>query len=166
MKIGIRPIGRESESILQKIFEATPDYFLKVDGVLPQKHFAKKEMESMPPVEKRAPAYEKQYCIISLDGKDMGALELHKNHPKEGISYIGLLLITPEYQGKGLGRTIYTECEKYIKKMGTQEIRIAVHERNDVTPFWEKMGFASNGHVSQWQGEKISGKIMEMTKPI
>lgn len=163
-EIEIKKVGEEAEHIVQKIFEATPDYFLKVEGSVVEKHFARKEMQDFP--KKMISSYEKIYCLVLYKGEPIGVLDLHKNHPQEKIGYIGLLLLDENHQRRGLGKKIYAEIEKFILKLGIKEIRIAIHEKNDVTPFWEKMGFAPNGHSRIWQGEKTSGKITEFAKSL
>jgi RimJ/RimL family protein N-acetyltransferase len=161
----LKRIGLESAPIVQKIFEASPTYFRRVDGSEVMPHFAEKEITDA--AKKQSPTYEKVFLLASLNGAPIGVVDLHKDHPARGKTYIGLLLLDESFQGKGLGRAVYVAAEKYARAdLGAQTLVLGVSVANDVLTFWEKMGFTPNGRTYIWKGEKIESQVIEMEKSI
>lgn len=147
------------------IFEASPEYFRKVDGMEPSLEVAKQYFTEKP--SKPDPKHFKEFFIIQKDGEDIGVVELHGNNPKEGITYLGLLLIHEDQFGSGLGRKCYELAEDYVRR-GYQHkmIRLGVSDENDVSPFWRKMGFAPNGDRYEWQGADKKAYVTEFEKTL
>lgn len=165
MKFEIKRVGLESVDLIQKILESSPIYFRKVDGCQVQPHFAKRELTDGP--EKRSAIYEKCFSLIIGDGLPIGVADLHKNHPAQGIVYLGLLLLDENFHGEGLGRKAYGAVEEFAKiHLDANKMRLGVSDRNQVTDFWLKMGFVPNGHTYVWKGEKVESVVMEMDKEL
>lgn len=60
--------------------------------------------------------------------------------------YIKDVVVRPEYQGKGLGRTLINELLKFINDNGIKETSVFVELAAvpDKMPFYEKLGFTTN----------------------
>lgn len=60
--------------------------------------------------------------------------------------YIKDVVVDPEYQGKGLGRTLIDELLKYISENGVSGTSVFVElaAMPDKIPFYEKFGFSAN----------------------
>ncbi|MCM1022539.1 MAG: GNAT family N-acetyltransferase [Prevotella sp.] len=60
--------------------------------------------------------------------------------------YIKDVVVRPEYQGRGIGRTLIDELLKYINANGVQgtEIFVELCAMPDKIPFYEKFGFSAN----------------------
>ena len=60
--------------------------------------------------------------------------------------YIKDVVVHPDYQGRGLGKTLIGEILEYINANGAEETEIAVElcAMPDKIPFYEKFGFAAN----------------------
>lgn len=60
--------------------------------------------------------------------------------------YIKDVVVRPEYQGRGIGRTLIDELLKYINANGVQDTEIFVElcAMPDKIPFYEKFGFSAN----------------------
>ena len=52
---------------------------------------------------------------------------------------VGRVIVLPEYRGKGMGRLVITEAEKWIRELGYQVIR--VDSRTVAVGFYEKQGY-------------------------
>jgi RimJ/RimL family protein N-acetyltransferase len=103
--------------------------------------------------------------IIEYNDEPVGVLDVHANHPEEGVCYLGLLLIKEGLFGRGLGKACYEFSEDYIKRsLGCNKIRLGISDENDVSGFWIKMGFEFNGKTYEWKGEAKTANVKEFDK--
>ena len=60
--------------------------------------------------------------------------------------YIKDVVVRPEYQGKGIGKTLINELLKFINNNGIKDTHIFVELAAvpDKMPFYEKLGFTTN----------------------
>ncbi len=145
------------------VLEQAPEYFKKVEGTIVTKEVAQREIESKP--SKLNAKYEKKFLVVYGAEKPIGVIELHLNHPNESTAYIGLLLLIEEIQSQGMGRMIYEKLESICKeKFNINKIALGVSDDNDVSVFWQKMGFSFNGFTYIWKGLKKDTKVQEMEK--
>ena len=152
---------------VQRIFEASPTYFKRVEGVRSLDGMAIKEMTDSPPKEKQQPSYRKVFCLLLFDDEPVGVLDIHKDHPEVGICYLGLFLLTEEQHGRGIGSAFYHICEQFIQsEFGSTSIRLGVNECNDVEGFWSHVGFKRNGRTYIWKGSNKESQVFEMEKPL
>ena len=141
MDIKLQICGPEQEEIVQEIFEETPEYFYNTERIQVTKGLAKKEMQDLPPAEKRSSSYKKIFCLMIRDNQPIGVVDLHVNHPHKGSVYIGLFMVRGPMQKKGLGKEAYQVVERYIRKdLLAKKILLGVSEENDVETFWQKNG--------------------------
>ena len=59
-----------------------------------------------------------------------------------GSVILGRVVILPEYRGRGLGRMVVTEAEKWIAESGYKTVFI--DSRLEVTEFYSKLGYISD----------------------
>ena len=67
-----------------------------------------------------------------------------------GVKYVFVSYVytKPEYRGKGVGRFLYENLEKYCKKNGISEIILDVHVKNPGSAeFHKKLGFESRVNI-------------------
>jgi GNAT superfamily N-acetyltransferase len=62
-------------------------------------------------------------------------------------SYLGLLSVAPELQGKGLGRRLVNAAEEYSRKTGCRamDLRIISPRVGDLLPFYKHLGYVEAG---------------------
>jgi GNAT superfamily N-acetyltransferase len=71
-----------------------------------------------------------------------GVLDIVRGYPEESAWFLGLLLLTPELRGRGLGERIYRRVEEWVREQGAATIHLGVLERNpDARRFWERLGY-------------------------
>ena len=60
--------------------------------------------------------------------------------------YIKDVIVRPEYQGKGIGRTMINEIFRFINDHGVEgtDIFVELCAMPDKIPFYEKFGFSAN----------------------
>lgn len=153
----------DQQRLVLSIFESAPTYFLSVEGCLPSLHTVSEAILGKP--SKTKEEYRKEFLILRDQGKAIGTVELHLNYPDLSHAYIGLLLLREELQGRGLGRACYEAVEKYVcDRYGAKCIRLGVSDENDVSGFWSKLGFRSNGRNYSWEGERKASNVVEYEK--
>jgi GNAT superfamily N-acetyltransferase len=62
-------------------------------------------------------------------------------------SYLGLLSVAPELQGKGLGRQLVAAAEEYSRRPGCRamDLQIISPRAGDLRPFYERLGYVETG---------------------
>jgi GNAT superfamily N-acetyltransferase len=58
-----------------------------------------------------------------------------------GSVVLGRVVVLPEYRGRGLGRRVVEEAERWIRELGYREI--VIDSRIVAVPFYEKLGYES-----------------------
>ncbi len=71
------------------------------------------------------------------------------------VGTIGLVLVAPEQQGRGIGRTLMTAL---IADSGARALML--NATAEGLPLYEKLGFVSTGLVRQHQGSLIDGAML------
>ena len=73
-------------------------------------------------------------------------MDLIFDYPSDKVAYIGLFMVDPKFQGKGVGTRIIGECCSYWKSLKYQTVRLGVDKGNpQSSAFWEKNYFAETG---------------------
>lgn len=160
------PVDLSAQDVVLSVFESSPGYFMSVEGCSPSMTTVQEAILGKP--KNPVPQYQKEFLLIKDEhGDAIGTLELHINHPESEIAYIGLLLIREDLAGKGLGRACYQAAENYIRETyGSRLVRLGVSDDNDVSGFWSKLGFRSNGRSYSWEGERKASNVVEYEKLI
>ena len=165
LELDLEIVTLHSQDLVLSIFESSPSYFMRVDGCLPTIATVEDAILGRP----SSPSlnYQKEFLIIREEGRAIGTVELHHHHPTAQVSYIGLLLIREDLSGRGLGKICYVELEKYLRQRHRiKAVRLGVSDENDVSGFWSKLGFKSNGRSYTWEGERRSSNVVEYEKAI
>lgn len=85
-----------------------------------------------------------RYIVLLDDGYPVGTCRFYENDT--GSVILGRVVILPEYRGRGLGRMVVTEAEKWIAESGYKTVFI--DSRLEVTDFYSGLGYISdNGPV-------------------
>ena len=64
--------------------------------------------------------------------------------PRDG--YLGLMLLDPEFRGRGLGKTLLAEAEARARERGAGRLYLGVLQANPRgRAFWQRQGFAATG---------------------
>lgn len=122
-------------------------FFTLVAGESPAADTARHLLESRPPsvplTRKHVIGFERGSTLIAI-------VDLLEGYPDDGDWYVGLLLLLPEERARGLGATVWTAVEKWIRAEGGRYARLIVQEQNpDAVLFWHAVGFTTNGTVAQ-----------------
>lgn len=99
------------------------------------------DMEALPP----GKGYEDKFYIGFFDGETLVAvMDLIRDFPEKRTVFIGLFMMNPQYQGKGVGSKIIGECISCVQKWGYRSLRLGVDIGNPQSlAFWRKNGFTA-----------------------
>ena len=86
----------------------------------------------------------KSFTIATLDG-DVGALNLRE---KTDHLWLEMLLVLPEYQGRGIGRQMLEHAQREARK-AQKPLRLSVLKLNPAHGFYRHMGFEQSA-LDQW----------------
>jgi GNAT superfamily N-acetyltransferase len=84
--------------------------------------------------------------FLVVDGEE-GALATCMYLEQRGDRlYLGMLAVSPDRQGRGLGRQMMAAAERHAASLGcgALDIRI-VNRRSELPPFYRSLGFVDNG---------------------
>jgi ribosomal protein S18 acetylase RimI-like enzyme len=67
--------------------------------------------------------------------------------PDEGSCYLGLLSVSPDRQGEGLGRQLALASETFARERGCRRIhlRVVSPRRDELVPLYRKLGYSEQG---------------------
>jgi GNAT superfamily N-acetyltransferase len=140
--------------VLQSILEGAPDYIRRASGreVRPTDGLA--EFKDLPPGKAASDKY--TFALVE-DGAVVGCLDVLRGYPNPATAYVGLLLITEQHQGRGLGASAWRCFEAHCARWAEIAVlRLAVVETNrEAAPFWETMGFRATGEVRPYRTEDL-----------
>ena len=83
--------------------------------------------------------------------------------------YFGLLSVDPDYQGRGLGKTLISKAEEFCRAAGCSRMQIRVlNHRTELPPFYEKLGYsvACIEEVEQVPTARLPYHFLVMEKPL
>ncbi len=79
-------------------------------------------------------------------GRLVAIADALRDYPRDGIWWLGLLLVAPESRGRGLGRRLYAAFESWAAAQGARELRLCVQAQNTrAHEFWQEIGFVGLG---------------------
>ena len=79
-----------------------------------------------------------RYIVLLDDGYPVATCRFYETVP--GRVVLGRVVVLPEYRGRGLGRMVVEEAERWIRELGCREIMI--DSRIVAVPFYRKLGYA------------------------
>ncbi len=148
-RIGSGDIG---DKALHRVLERCSSYFLLVEEEFPTPETLKEIVEEVP---KGWKAEDKLVFKVMADEGEIGLVDILRNYPDTDTWMIGLLLITPEYRGCGVGGRIHEEIKVMAANNGIKKLRIGVLKENfRGRQFWRGLGY----NLIKETGVKFNGK--------
>jgi GNAT superfamily N-acetyltransferase len=133
-------LGPDDFPALQALLERSADYFYLVEGQPPRPDEATNLAKDCPPGWTTA-----DKLLIGITDQENSLLAVIDGmcgYPKEGIFWIGLMLVDPSKRGRGLGTRILAGFENWAASQGAKQIRLGVVEENvKALRFWQRSGY-------------------------
>lgn len=99
---------------------------------------------------------EKDKFVLGIyeEKKLIGAIDVIRNYPLEGVWTIGYLLIHPAYQRKRVGYNFMKALEKALMNQNAIKLRCGVQEQNpNALKFWLKCNFKIIDRIQETLGK-------------
>ena len=87
-----------------------------------------------------------RYIVLLDDGYPVATCRFYETGA--GSVVLGRVVVLPEYRGRGLGRRVVEEAERWIRELGCREV--AIDSRTVAVPFYEKLGMKRADDVMQY----------------
>jgi GNAT superfamily N-acetyltransferase len=189
----IRPLDPAEVPLVAAFYRAAPDYWLLAEGRIDPDRQAAEFFSDCPPG--CDPATSERLGLFLADapaqgpglpgasppprgegrgvggpgpgpeGRLSGVAELSFGFPQAGDAYLGLMLLGPWAQGRGLGRALLAEVEARARARGAPRLYLAVLEANPRgRAFWAREGFTATGRTGT---DAATGHVLHrLVKPL
>ena len=92
------------------------------------------------------------FCMQDETGAAVGFVTSLK-HDRSG--WIGNLIVEPDYRGRGIGETLFTQALTALQDAGAESVWLTASEMG--RPLYEKRGFKCIDRVIRWAGQAGGG---------
>jgi len=154
------------QPLLQRFFEANPEYHLAVEGAPPGPGAAQAELDALPPEDWR---FEKKWLLRFGDAGDpmIGMADLISELFVDGVWHIGLFIVATRLHGSGTAPALYEALESWLRAQGCRWIRLGVVAGNArAERFWENCGYREvRKRLAVTMGRKTND-VRVMVKPL
>jgi RimJ/RimL family protein N-acetyltransferase len=121
----LSPVTAGHVAEAQALVDAAPTFLMNVEGVPSFPGYAARDFEALPPGCTRE---HKHFFIIrdAANGAGVGLLDLVRDYPAPGTTFLGLLLLAEQRQRQGLGREAYRLAEALaVWALAARKLRLA-----------------------------------------
>lgn len=120
----IRPLERSDWSAVERVFAEDPEYFHDING----RSFTIEEVcAALPP---GRTAEHKFTFAIERNGRVEGVIDFVMGYPEPHVAYLGLIFLSKEIRGGGMGRHCLHALFDWARAMGSTVMRLGVAEPN------------------------------------
>jgi len=155
----IRLLKPDDENLIQELCERCPDYFMIIEGKMPEKSAGHEILFDLPPGKKLSDKF--VFGVFNISNILVAVIDLVRDYKVAEEWILGLLLIDPNERGNGLGRHIHEYIKDFIRKHNGNRLRIGVAEENTLAmKFWTKAGYAVTDTVKATYGIKEHNVIV------
>jgi GNAT superfamily N-acetyltransferase len=152
--------------MLQRFFDANPQYFLSVNGEPAGPNEAHEEIRRELP---SGWSFTKKWLIGYVDTQNelVAMANIVSDLLATGVWHIGLFVVATSRHGSGDAQTIYHGLETWAAANGAQWLRLGVVQGNArAERFWESLGYIETRTRDGVAMGKLTNTIRVMVKPL
>jgi GNAT superfamily N-acetyltransferase len=126
---------------LQALFDANPEYFVTVNGRLPNPDEAQVEFDELPPPYL---SFTRRWFAGLFDptGDLAGVAIVVSDLGAEGVWHLALFLVATPLHGQGVAGRLHAALECWVARSGARWLRLGVVEGNArAERFWARRGY-------------------------
>lgn len=155
----------EDAVVLQSLYEQCTEFALLIDGQPPSPTAARDEFDAMPD----GKTTEDKYILGLFNPQDalVGMIESLRHYPDNQTWWIGLMMLSPEQRGQGLGSEFYQAFENWVSVQGVKQVSLSVVKANELgLQFWKSLGFEFVRKTESRQFGNKTHTVYVMSRPI
>ena len=94
-------------------------------------------------------AEEDSVILLVRDGRSRAVASVYLREPTDGQAYLGVLAVSPQGQGKGLGSALIDLAEAWAaERWSAHSLRMSViNKREELIAYYERRGYQRTGEV-------------------
>ncbi|MBD2770606.1 GNAT family N-acetyltransferase [Iningainema tapete] len=136
----VKNLEPEDAEVLQQLYEQCTEFAYLTEGQPPSPTAARDEFVAVPEGKTTQDKY--MFGLFDANNVLLGMIESIRHYPDNETWWIGLMMLAPEWRGKGLGSEFYRAFERWVAAHGARHISLCVLEANEQgLSFWRKIGF-------------------------
>ncbi len=154
------------EPLLQRFFDANPQYFFAVHGGAAGPNEAHEEIHGEPPA---GWGFTKKWLIGYVDTQNelVAMANIISDLLASDVWHIGLFVVATSRHGNGDAHTIYRGLETWAIENGAHWLRLGVVQGNArAERFWESLGYIETRTRDGVAMGKLTNTIRVMVKPL
>jgi len=158
-------LGIGSEALLQRFFDANPEYFLAVSGAPAGPAEAHDEIRDEVPA---GMSYTRQWLLgwVDTTGELAAMADGVVDLLAPGVWHVGLYIVATSRHGSGDARALYRSVESWAVRNGAAWMRLGVVAGNArAERFWESLGFIETRTRTVEMGQRTN-TVRVMHKPL
>lgn len=139
----VRELGHDDLPALQALFQANPDYFVRVGGQPPGPNEARQAFNERPPAHL---GFRQRWFAGVVDGGGAlrGLLILLSDFTAPGVWHIALFLLDDTTRGTGAAARLHAALQAWAQAAGARWLRLGVVVGNlPAERFWARCGYQS-----------------------
>jgi GNAT superfamily N-acetyltransferase len=120
----VRPLERGDWPAVQRVFDGDPAFFAEING----RAFDVEEISTALPPGRTFD--DKFLFVVEQGGRVEGVIDLIRGYPEPHIMYLGLIFLSTNIRGGGMGRRCLHALYDWARAMGATVMRLGVVEPN------------------------------------
>jgi ribosomal protein S18 acetylase RimI-like enzyme len=106
---------------------------------------------------------EQLFYLISEDEVNLGFIGIEHNYRDEAVTRIHKIYLLPQTQGKGIGKKVIDEIEKFALENNSKVLSLNVNRFNAALGFYKKIGFEviDEANIDIGNGYLMEDYVME-----
>ena len=154
--ITLRPLKEGDADAVQTLLVESADYIHRLTGRPPTPEAGAAVLTSTPP----ETSAEGKHVIGAFDGRSLlGIVDVIRSWPTPDTAHIGLLLVSPDTRGRGVGRLLHDHViELSSSWTGITRLRVGIVTANaeHATGFWHALGYRPSGETAPHTSGTVS----------
>ncbi|MBD2535403.1 GNAT family N-acetyltransferase [Nostoc flagelliforme FACHB-838] len=155
----------EDAAVLQSLYEQCTEFALLTDGQLPSPMAARDEFDAVPDGKTTQDKY--IFGLFNPQNDLLGMIESIRHYPDNQTWWLGLMMLSPEQRGQGLGSEFYQAFENWVSAQGVKQVSLSVVEANELgLQFWKSLGFKVIRKTEPRQFGNKTHAVYVMSRPV